>query len=204
MTVYLRTASEWLEIVRDWAFPVAAVLTAVTAMRALGTWRREIRGKAEYELARNFLRAVYHVRQGVDTVRNHVRLVSEFPESHDFADDDPEAQYQANLHIYESRIDVLYAALVELETQRLEAHVLWGPKIDELVQPLRDAATSVQPSIEQHLVRIKSGETARSAPEWRKIRADLYGEWDRSDRISKKVDESVRSLESFLKAHLRR
>lgn len=53
---------EVIAIVKDVLVGVAAATTAVAAVIGLRSWSRELKGKAEFEAARNLARATYKVR----------------------------------------------------------------------------------------------------------------------------------------------
>lgn len=49
---------------------LAAAFAAVSAYLGIRTWRAELKGKSEYELAKDLLKAVYKVREAFYHVRH--------------------------------------------------------------------------------------------------------------------------------------
>ena len=70
----------WLSALKDLAVAGAAVATAFFAYKGLSAWRSELKGKAEYQIAKDVLRAVYKVRDAFMVVRNPAIWQAEYPD----------------------------------------------------------------------------------------------------------------------------
>ena len=57
-------------MVKDIVITLAAASAALCVYLGLNAWRNELKGKAEYELAKNVLKSVYRVREAFKHVRN--------------------------------------------------------------------------------------------------------------------------------------
>ena len=54
----------WVELFKGLAPGIAALAAAGVAVAGLNTWRKQLRAKEEYDLARRVLRAALRVRDG--------------------------------------------------------------------------------------------------------------------------------------------
>ena len=71
------TLFEWLDLGRSVLVASAAITGVVVALVGLRTWRHQLKGKTEYELARRLLRAAYTVRGEFQRVRSPLMLGGE-------------------------------------------------------------------------------------------------------------------------------
>lgn len=67
----------YASIAKDVITASAAVTAAVVAVKGLRAWKKQLRGKTDYELARRCLKAVYRVRDGIRMVRNPLQSSEE-------------------------------------------------------------------------------------------------------------------------------
>jgi hypothetical protein len=59
----------WLPIIKDAVLTGAAIVAGYVGLRGLGTWRRQLKGNTEYELAKSLLKAVYELREAIVSAR---------------------------------------------------------------------------------------------------------------------------------------
>ncbi|MEO3988108.1 hypothetical protein [Plesiomonas shigelloides] len=85
----------------------------------LFTWRRQLRGTSEYELAKKAVLKTYEVQQALQAVRNPMLYLSK---------EEVEAgrHLKEEQRIYNDRMTLLYEKWAELQTIRLEAKVIWS------------------------------------------------------------------------------
>jgi hypothetical protein len=55
--------TDYFSMCRDVLVALSALITAVIACYSLNKWRKELKGKSEYEIARQVLKSVYRVRE---------------------------------------------------------------------------------------------------------------------------------------------
>jgi hypothetical protein len=73
------TFPEVLAVVKDIVLMGTAVAAMYVAFKGLGTWNRQLKGGAEYELTRRLLRSTYRMRETMKAVRNPVVFQHEQP-----------------------------------------------------------------------------------------------------------------------------
>src|SRR5258708_31563621 len=107
----------------------AAVVGAAVAVLGLNTWNRQLKGGAEYELARRLLKVTYRLRDAIKSVRHPVMWAAEMPAppedkaanmSHE------ERSYYGSSRTYQVRWQRVADVRTDLQTELLEAEVLWG------------------------------------------------------------------------------
>ncbi|MGD0653640.1 MAG: hypothetical protein ABSA16_04795 [Thermoguttaceae bacterium] len=64
------TIPEYITLAKDIILAISALAAAFIAWRGLATWRKELKGKSEYEIAKQVLKAVYKVREAFKIARN--------------------------------------------------------------------------------------------------------------------------------------
>jgi hypothetical protein len=107
----------------------SAASAAVFAYLGLNTWRKELKGRAEYESAKTVLKSVYRVREAFKHVRNPFIYQYEYPphmtdrtghlkQEHD---------YDGTAYVYENRWKKIDDAFRDLEEHHLAAQVEWAP-----------------------------------------------------------------------------
>ena len=204
-------AAAFLGDLRDLALAGAAVVTAAAAVRGLRTWRQELRGKADFDVARGLIRATYKVRDEIQSCRSPLISGSEYPPGYQTpapgAHVDARAEAEAAAHMYQNRWQRVQAALQEFDSQTLEAEALWGPDIRTSTQELRRCAHTLFVSIEAIVEdRAAGGEIFQRDREFaRQMRANAHAPPMATDNaLSNEIDAAVRELEAKLRGHLTR
>ena len=92
-TPHYLTIPEYIALAKDIILAISAAVAAFFAWRGLVTWRKEIKGKSEYETAKQVLKAVYRIREAFVYVRNPLKYRFEYPEK--LRDSIPDCQKKA-------------------------------------------------------------------------------------------------------------
>jgi hypothetical protein len=71
--------SNCLSDFKDLVLVVTAVIASYVALKGLSTWRRQLRGQSEYELAGRFLKSLFLFRDSLKNVRNPFSWHSNIP-----------------------------------------------------------------------------------------------------------------------------
>jgi hypothetical protein len=198
-------------VLKDLALTLAAIATPLVAWRGLQTWRRELRGKADFEVARGLARATYRVREELAACR--APLIRSAENSPDYnppapgAPKDPAAEANNLAHIYNNRWKPVTAALRELDAQTLEGEALWGPDIRQSVEALHRCATTVFVAIDSILDNARSGgaDFERDKEFGRRTRSQAHASAMATDNpLSKEIAAAVAGIEGKLRTHLAR
>jgi len=200
--------TEIIGAVKDVLLGGAAVTTAVVAVKGLMGWRRELKGKAEFDAARGLAKATYKLRDTFYACRAPFIGAYEFPEGYQGALGRPAAEEEAKAwgHVYKNRWAPVGSALQEFDACALEAESIWGPairqKTDAIRQCLRELNAAMQASL---MDKAAGGEDFRADKDFgRQIRSALSSTGsDDKDDLTRKMQAAVAGVEDLVRPHLR-
>ena len=140
MNVTQFVSGDIVSTVKDVLVAFAAVGTVAAAFMGLSAWRRELRGRTEYDLARRVIKATYGVMSAIQDVRHPFMYVGEFERSAEqrgktYDPRDLSGAFQE--FVYEDRWKALQEALIVLDTEVVEAQVVWGLAFKDRIEPLK-------------------------------------------------------------------
>ena len=61
-----------LELIINSASAIGTIIIAIIAIIGLNRWQKEVKGRANFDLARSLLGAVYHLRDEITRGNRHV------------------------------------------------------------------------------------------------------------------------------------
>jgi hypothetical protein len=199
---------EFLPIIKDIILILTALTGAIVAARGLSAWKRQLSGKAEYELAQRLLKATYKLREAIRVVRNPVMFSGEMPEppeDHPAAESDAKKRWYGVTQAYEKRWESVRNAHVDIEAELLEAEVLWGRHIREKFLSLFEVENDLFINILAYFDHLDPDiHESRTPEEARANRLILYGVGGLNDALHKRLQESIATIENELKPHLKR
>jgi len=193
----------WLGDSKEQIVSISALIGVTVAVSGLRTWRKELKGKSEYQKAKDVLKAVYNVRPGFVRVRLPWMDGSEYPKA--LLDQDgnvmPGRRPDAIMYAYQMRMKVLGEAFKDLEQQTMEAQVEWGSDFQNLIIPLRQCWAELGTAVQQHLEMERSGPDHLAPEERREVRAKLYYAGD-NDSFTMKIEKAISGFEERLRPHI--
>lgn len=215
MNLNLQEVQEYVSLVKDIITALSALTVAVIATLGLQTWKKELKGRTEYELARRLLRAVYKARHAIHLVRNPFMYAGEIIQSLQEANiqvDQHDQRYNAISHraVYMRRWQKVEDALTELQLDTFEAEVIWGQEASEKMRPLRKNVSTLFANIQLYLRQLEEppGYTLDSETSFQRrqeIERVIYydlGEDPTRNSFTVEITESVTQIEEYLRPHL--
>jgi hypothetical protein len=199
-----------MPIIKDIIITCAAAIGAIVAILGLKTWRKELRGKTEYDLARNILRTTYRVRNAIQIVRNPWMTTSEYSPKTEPQDSNisENKSNDAVTYAYEKRWEYVSKALVDLDVYILEAEALWGSSILEKVKPLHKCVSILLANLNMYLRSLHDRRYAERLNDkfYEKVNDIIYSKSDdpEKDEFYKEVIDAVKGIETIVKPHLER
>ena len=191
------------QIVKDCLTGAAAVTGATVAVLGLRTWKRQLRGNAEYDVARRLLRAAYKIRDAISSVRQPFMSMGEVSAAVRETAQEPRGYNRA---VFEVRWKEVLEAGNELRVAELEGEVLWGNPLKTALAPLEERITELSRALSEFL-RYDSKDDLDGVQ--RAIK-DKHGEVvydrgspDRPDTFTEAINGSVDQLEIFLRPKLK-
>ena len=199
---------DFVPIGKDIAVAVAAITGGFVGIRGLATWQRQLSGNTEYRLAKDILACVYDIRDSIDTIRNP--LVS-YPQELDLPQEKLQTfatrqrEWQALAQAYERRWRSLQAIVARLETNLIEAEVVWGNRTVDKACVLSSLISDLHCAMHLYLEAKNPIERDETAAELfdAKQRSILYGV-PKGDEFKDLVNQAVRAIEQQLKPHMER
>ncbi|MBU1138814.1 MAG: hypothetical protein KKA76_07550 [Proteobacteria bacterium] len=197
---------EILTATKDVILIFAAILTANVAVKGLQSWARELKGKADFEVARNLIRSTYKLRDELSYCRSPWIPINEFPQGYDPTRRTPSGEAQAYSYLYTNRWKPVASALQEFETQSLESEALWGsefkPKTDEMRQCVRNLQVSIDALISNYA---NDGEDFRSDDAFKKrVKAEVQEINRKENPLSLKINAAIKAIENAIRPHIRK
>lgn len=198
----------WLPIVKDIILSGAAMIAGYVGLKGLGTWRRQLKGNTEYELAKQLLKSVYELREAISTVRRPFMQYSQepdLPEEKLKALSQKEKQWHSMAQAYQKRWEPVSKAKSGLDTVLLEAEVVWGQSITEKISPLYGLVGELLWAIEDHLETMNPSVHYEypGADEVKKVREIMYARGSvEKDLYKKHLEEVIGAIQEELKPHI--
>lgn len=182
----------------------------IIAFFGLQTWRKQLKGKTEYELARRLLRSVYKVRNQIARVRNAFMSSGEISTALDEEGIevdvfDDEYHWRSSSAVYQSRWNYVADATSELEIETLEAEVVWGSEIIDNINPIKECIHKLHWAITMYIEVIRrEGSTKSRSEDIQKYERIIYsGANLEKDEYLTGLEESISVLEKALKPKLK-
>lgn len=200
--------NELISCIKDIIISLAALSAAIVAIYGITSWRRELKGKANFETARGLIRATYKLRDEIASCRSPLINAYEFPESYDgLKNSTSEKEAQAYAHVYKNRWEPVWEAIQEFDSNTLEAEALWGNEIKEKTDELRQCVKEINIAIDAIISNKASGNRDFEADrEFGKSMRNMVhaSSSDEKNEISKRIKKSIISIEEIIRPHLKR
>lgn len=201
--------TEWISAAKEVFIGLSAVFATIFAYIGLNTWRKELKGKAEYQLAKDVLKSVYKVRDAFKHVRHPAIFAYEYPEEmRDYSGHlKREKDYEGTLYVYEKRWQKMDEAFRELEEHHLDAQVEWGSEFQDVIVKLRSCRAELLVTIQQMLNEKKNHQSAmRDKESMEKAFSTLYDNGGNSefDMFTPQVEAAINEFEVWLRPHIKK
>lgn len=201
--------TEWISAIKEIIIGLSAVLATIFAYIGLNTWRKELKGKAEYQLAKDVLKSVYKVRDAFRHVRNPAIFSYEYPEEmRDYSGNlKPEKDYEGTLYVYEKRWEKMNEAFKELEEHHLNAQVEWGSEFQNVIINLRSCRAELLVEIQRMLDEKKNPRRViRDEESTEKTFSILYdrGSNKEFEKFTPKINDAVQEFEVWLRPYIKK
>lgn len=200
----------WVSLIKDVIVAFAAIIGAGVAVIGLSTWRHQLEGTAQYELARRLLKEVYQFREALQSVRFPFIAVKEMELSDNEGPpptNDKDRRHRELAKAYQNRYGRVYDTRNALEATLLEVEVLWGAELVEKVRKLYNWDGELYAAIMDHLDTIISDAPSggRNIENIRRTRETINSRSNRrEDKFLSGLQSDIQQIEMELKPHLKR
>jgi len=205
-------------ILKDWIVPIAtasaATIGSFVALVGLSSWRRQLHGQSDHELARRILVALFKMRDAIQDVRNPALFSSEMP--------DPPAEKRETMsaeqirffgtsQAYERRWEKVGRLQTELYADIVEAEALWGAESKGLLDAIYGLNTELRQNVVDYLTLQNPEVDERRKnviSNVRKHKRDILysgpGMDSDNDQFAEDYEAAIRRVESYLMPKLGR
>ena len=198
----------YISIGKDVVTALAALTGAIVAILGLKAWRKQLKGKTDYELARRLLKAVYEVRDAIRLIRSPFQSVAEITQalketgvSGKFQD--PDFDFKTDRAVYQVRGGKLHEAMSNLRVEQLEAEVSWGNEVSIRLRPLRECISKLNVAIKRHLRQLSRSQVDAEAMEALDRIIYEYSGSTEDVAFTDVIRKAVENIEEFLKPYLK-
>ncbi|MGK5069539.1 hypothetical protein [Janthinobacterium sp. RT4P48] len=211
VTLNISSVVPYFTIGKDLAMAGIAFYAARIASKGLTTWNRQLKGGAEYDLARRILKCTYRLREAFDGVRNPAMFSTEmpFPPEEDAGKmNDSQIRHYGRSRAYQNRWQKVFDVRNDLRTELLEAEALWGEEILTKFKRLFELQHDLFSTVYAYLAACDPDATQEA----RKINNELYDKKSdilyrnysegNPDKFNAAVKVEISVIENFLKPHL--
>ncbi|WP_119394481.1 hypothetical protein [Salinibius halmophilus] len=200
MTEPITQSINWLTATKDVVSIVGALGALTIGSFGLFTWRRQLQGTSEYELAKKAVLKAYELQNAIQAVRNPMLYLKT---------DEVESgnHVQAEQQVYDDRMAKVREKWAELQTVRLEAKVIWGGSAADSFNELQECIGKLNASIWLHFwmkgayagPAVTVDNNPQRVAENDKV---IYYMGD-DDEFSQKLSNAVASVEGFFGSKIR-
>lgn len=201
----------FMEALQPAVLVISAVTGAVVAVKGLAAWRTQLTGRAEYDLARRFLRATLELRDAIARVRAPHMSAAEIQAAADDAGlsltwrpGDP-SHLEAARVARSVRWQGVHTAASALRVEELEAEVLWGRATASCTDRLHDAIRRVAAAEEEFYLR-EDDQDSRDGRDWEivtSLRRAMWGSGSPEDEMSQEIERGVAEVERAMRPRLK-
>ncbi len=199
---------EIFSIIKDITLAGAAATTAYFAYTGVEKWQKELRGKANFEVARELIKSVYKLRDEIFYCRSPFIAGMEFPEDYrrTVGKHTNDENGQAYAHVYSKRWIPVGDAVQNFDTALLEAEALWGKTIKDKGTALRQCVRSLQVDIESFIDnQYSGGEHFKADSEFgKKVKENIWDIKSQENELTIKINAAIEGLEKELMPYLSR
>ena len=211
------TASEIITIIKDIVLMIAAGIASYVALVGLRTWRKQLTGTREYELAQKVLKSTYALRETINQFRRPIKLseeeLAEVKEHGILLTEVRNAELIDNplaaLKELESPADVakkrlrVEDALTDFEVVIIEAETLWGKEVKELLDIIHSSAVWLRASYIRYLSELDGSlEYLKGSPNY--YYKQTFGTWGEEDDFDRSFNTQIKYLEDYLRLYLQK
>ncbi|MBC8783640.1 hypothetical protein [Pseudomonas fluorescens] len=188
---------------------IGVFLVFCIGLAGLVTWRRQLKGTADHDLARRVLVDLYGYRECIKYVRSAHNWVKDttLPENEVDGLSSSQIGYRGNLQAYGRRLESIKTKRVILGPALLESEAVWGTELKKLFESLYAFEFELETYVVMYLATLNPDEDRHMVDAYRSAissRRDVlrYIESNEPDIFNDEFDSAIRLIEVFLKAKL--
>jgi hypothetical protein len=157
----LNNIQPYLSCIKDLVTIVSLLIAGYVAFKGLHTWRSQLKGTVEYELAKRLLKATYQLRNELQNTRNPLIMAGETEAALkeaklDIKSTEKDFQATSMAAVYKIRWKYVVDAYKAFELEVLEAEVIWGPEAKRITSIISKNILELSSALNLYLSDIQS------------------------------------------------
>jgi len=200
----------WIPIAKDVILATAGVIGSIVAILGLNTWRRQLYGQSEYDLATRLLKNLYLFREVISNARHvfmQYSVVPDLPQEKLEQMTKEEKDWHSQMQAWEKRLEPVAKVRADLDTNVLESEVFWGTEIKDKMSKIYQLHGELFGAIQEHMLRTnpRDRDTTLTGEEIKRLKGIMYSIGDRtSDDFLDRMLKSIEEVENILKPYIRK
>jgi len=205
----MQIIQSYVTLIKDIVIILSTAIAAVIAILGLQTWKKQLKGKTEYELAQKILRTTYQFREALAWVRYPIVFENEELGAAEevISKNSPSANKtfgRKQRAIYERRWQKVREASIELDSFPIEAEAIWGQAAKQSFKPLLNCAGTLFSTLVVYLDRMEHAEVSYSHEAKIKDHQIVFAAPDEKDNFfTDEITGAIRKIENFPKPYLK-
>ena len=156
MDKILTTLQPYLSAVKDIITIMSLILAGFVAIKGLQTWRQQLKGTANYELAKRLLKATYRLRDAIQSVRSPLMMAGEISHAMkesqlDIVPSSEEFYTASTAAVYQMRWKPVVEAYQALELEAIEAEAIWGSEARATTTAMRKSINGLSTALDLYI-----------------------------------------------------
>ncbi len=194
-------------LIKNVLLATASIVGSSVAVMGLTTWKKQIKSRTDYELAKALLIDVYELREAIDSVRNPFMIGEEQAAPDEDLKSAKSPKHEQAIRIayaYQKRWESVGAVTAHMSARMNEAEVLWGPEVRQQFALLILVVNELWVTLRMYFDDIREErEYKLSEKDLKKRNSIIYGVGDlSSDNYRKRLTEQIEKFESLVRPKL--
>lgn len=189
----------FLSGLRDVIVTVAVAAGVIIAHKGLTAWKEELKGRSNHETSKSVLRATFHVRKAIHSVRNNLISPDENPSTPNVKDS------ERFTHIFKQRWEILEKALEELEYAKIQGQALWGKDFEKCFDSLYTVIHELNNSINRYIELLKQPSSSSTQSEIMQYKVIIFHVPvldAKYDSYASRLYEAIKHIEDSVRGYL--
>ena len=211
MDKFLQASQPYVILVKDLITIASLIAASVIAGMGLYTWKKQLVGTTEYELAKRILKATYRLRDTLENVRNPLIYAGEQNQAMKEANleldsNAPDNERKRSIAVYGLRWKGVVSNLQDLQLEAIEAEAVWGTDVKKQILGIQHNVIELFSAIQMyHIYAFKPRRGEREIEVIEKFEKIIYTvPGEQVDEYSSKLLAEVNKIESLVKPYLKR
>lgn len=196
----------YISIAKDWLTLIIAGCGVWVAWQGLKTWRRQLKGTSQFDVAKRLMLKVYQVRQHIEYCRESYRSIPVLTHYQDgkLIPESEQERYSCNKEMLD-RYNVVAQTLSEIEFILFESEIILDKNVRNIFKPIEDVCYLLRYSIDEYIIvcdpRYKDMSGSEdSSNQYRELLRVIFSK--KNDDIQTKINATVAEFEKLIEPYI--